>query len=66
MVSLLARLHSKYSCTRSADNILWPLLHEKGKLAARRGRKATGLSAQEAAGPPKGDQHNTNPIFLSE
>ncbi len=27
---------------------------EKGKLVARRGRKATGLSEEEAAGLPKG------------
>jgi hypothetical protein len=51
---------------RLAYNLLWSLFYEKGKLAARRGRKATGLSAQEAAGPPKGDYHNTNPVLLSE
>ena len=31
-----------------------PETHDKGKPAARRGRKATGLQYGEAAGPPKG------------
>ena len=32
-----------------------PAVLEKGKPAARRGRKASGLRRTETAGPPKGD-----------
>jgi hypothetical protein len=38
--------------------------HEKGKPAARRGRKATGLFYEEVAGPPKGTLWNAPNILV--
>jgi hypothetical protein len=43
-VSLLARLSSKYSCTRSADSLLWRLLYERAN--SSRGEDAKPRASQ--------------------
>jgi hypothetical protein len=49
---------------RLVTGILTSVL-EQGKPAARRGRKATGLSQEKVAGLPKGDCSWDHPILLT-